>query len=177
MYINLILGLVALIVVWFYLRKMLVREDDLRESPTELLEKEVARRRAAEAEAEKVFERLRDAAKERMRPVAAALAEMRAAMPSVAGDKAGSPQKLLTWDDDGDTILVRVRESGASEDAATLAVSWRIPEMDLRRAAGFGVPMPGVYVLRRSDRGGEDTVAGLDACVRAMSSFIVDFMA
>lgn len=176
MYINLILGAVALIVVWLYLRKMLVKDDDLRETPKELLEKEVARRHAAEVEAGKAFERLRDTAKERMRPVAAALAEMRAAIPSVAGEETGSPQKVLTWDDNGDTILVRVRANGASEDAATLSVSWRTPEMDLRRAAGFGDLASGVYVLLRSDKGGEETVAGLDACVRSMTSFIVDFM-
>lgn len=176
MYINLILGVVALVVVWLFLKKILVKEDVLRETPAELLEKEVARRRAQEEEAARAFERLRDKGKERMRPVVAALEEMRSAMPALAG-AAVEAQKTLTWDDAGDSVMITVqaREEGGA--ANSLAVSWRIPDLDLQKAARFGEDFPGMYVLRRSDTGREEAVSTLDACVRGITSFIVDFMA
>lgn len=176
MYINLILGAVALVVVWLFLKRILVKDDALRETPAELLEKEVARRRAQEEEAARAFERLRDKGKERMRPVVSALEEMRSAMPSLAGG-AGAAHKALAWDDAGDSVMISIRGSGEGEPENSLAVSWRIPGLDLRKAARFGDDPPGVYILRRSDTGREEAVSTLDACVRGITSFIVDFMA
>ena len=175
MYINLILGAVAVVVLWLYLRKLLVRDDALSENPAELLEKELARRRAMEAEAGRAFERMRDMGKERMRPVVAALAELRAAMPSVSSAK--SAERMLAWDDEGDTLIVRIRDAGGVEDVANLSVSWRVPEFDLQKTSRYGADLPGVFVLRRSDSGREESVPGLDACVRSITAFIVDFMA
>ncbi len=171
MYVNLILGAVVLVVLWLYLRKMLVRDDALSGKPADLLEKEIARRRAAEEENARAFQRVRDAGRKRMRPVVAALAEMRSAMPALAE----GTQKSLDWDDDGDSVTVRVRGADAAE--ASLAVAWRVPDLDLREAAKYGEDMPGVFILRRSDSGREERIAGLDGCVRAITSFIVDFMA
>ncbi|SBV98399.1 hypothetical protein KL86DPRO_11383 [uncultured delta proteobacterium] len=176
MYINLILGVVALVVVWLFLKKLLVKDDTLRENPAELLEKEVARRRAQEEELARAFERLRGKGKERMRPVVAALEEMRSAMPSLAGS-AGAAQKALDWDDEGDSVMIRVHGREEGDAASSLAVSWRVPDLDLQKAARFGDDLPGAYILRRSDTGREEVVSTLDACVRGITSFIVDFMA
>ena len=173
MYINLILGAVALVVIWLFLKKILVKDDVLRETPAELLEKEVARRRAQEEEAARAFDRLRDKGKDRMRPVVSALEEMRSAMPSLAG----GAQKALAWDDAGDSVMIRIQGSEEGEAENSLAVSWRIPDLDLQKAARFGDDLPGVYILRRSDTGQEEAVSTLDACVRGITSFIVDFMA
>lgn len=176
MYINLILGAVALVVIWLFLKKILVKDDALRETPAELLEREVARRRAQEEEAARAFERLRDKGKERMRPVVSALEEMRSAMPSLAGD-GGAGRKALVWDDAGDAVMIRIQGTEEGEAENSLAVSWRVPDLDLRKAARFGDDLPGVYTLRRSDTGREEAVSTLDACVRGITSFIVDFMA
>ena len=173
MYVNLLLGLVALVVVWLYLKKLLVKEDVLRENPAELLEKEVARRRAREDTTGKTFDRLRDTGRERMRPVVEALVQMRSAMPAVAG---GS-QPELSWDDEGDSVTIHARSTADNRESASLTVSWKVPDLDLEKAAKFGEDLPGVYILRRSDSGQEERVPGLDACVRSITSFIVDFMA
>ena len=173
MYINLILGAVAVVVLWLYLKKLLVKEDALSEKPADLLEKEVAKRRAMEEDTARAFQRLRDLGKERMRPVVAALTEMRSAMPMVAGNA----EKALFWDDDGDSITIHMRGSDDAHPDASLIVSWRVPDLDLQKAARFGDELPGLYVLRRSDSGQEESIAGLDACVRYITSFIVDFMA
>ena len=177
MYINLLLGVVALVILWLFLRKLLVKEDTLRESPAELLEKEVAKRRALEEEAERAFERLRDIGRERMRPVADALVALRSAMPSVVGAKAEDIHRALTWDDNGDSIFIRIVGEDGVKEEASLAVSWRVPDLDLQKAARYGEDMPGTFVLRRSDTGNDVSMTGLDACVRGITSFIVDFMA
>lgn len=173
MYINLLLGFVALVVIWLYLKKLLVREDALSENPAELLEKEVARRRAKEEAANKTFERLRDTGKERMRPVVEALAGLRSAMPSVGG----GIRSELTWDDEGDSVSIHMQSTTDAEKCASLAVSWRVPDLDLEKAAKAGNDLPGIYVLRRSDSGQEERIPNLDACVRSITAFIVDFMA
>lgn len=172
MYVNLILGGIALLVLWFYLRKMLVRHDILREDPAELLEREVAKRRAGEEDAAKAFERLRDAGRERMRPVAAALGAIEAAMPKLAG----VPRKTLRWDDNGDSIIIRM-QGGEDGEGANLAVNWRVPDLDLQKAARLGGDLPGVFVLKRSDSNQEEQIENVDACVRRITSFIVDFVA
>lgn len=171
MYINLILGGIAVVVLWLYLRRMLVRDDVLREDPAELLEKEVSRRRAREEDATRAFERIRDTGRERMRPVAAALAAIQTALPKMAE----VPKKTLSWDDKGDAIIIRMRGEDAGD--ASLAVSWRVPDLDMQRAARLAGGLPGVFILKRSDSGQEEQIENVDACVRRITSFIVDFMA
>lgn len=165
MYINLVLGGIALVVIWLYLKKILVKEDVLKENPADLLEKEIARRRAKEEEAAKVFERMRDRTKARLRPVAEALEPMRAALPEAA-------REALFWEDAGETLTISMR---GKEKDASLTVAWRIPQVDLRAIAAYDNDA-GVYVLRRSDTGKEESVASLDACVQRITSFIVDLM-
>ena len=172
MYINLILGAVALVLVWLFLRKLLVRDDVLKENPAELLEQEIAKRRAREEETAQAFERLRDRAKTRLRPVAEALAALQAALP-------GKTRNALSWEDAGESLVIRMHtgdNGGDAEKNADLTVTWRVPELDLRLAAKYSDDIPGVYVLRRSDTGKEESIVALDACVRYITSFIVDFM-
>ena len=176
MYINLMLGGVALVTLWLFLRKILVRDDALRENPAALLEKEVAKRRSREEEAAGVSERLRDRGRERMRPVVSAREEMRSALPSLAGD-AVAAHKKLAWDDAGDSVIIRMRGQENAGTERSLAVIWRVPDLDLRAAARPGGDLPGVYVLRRSDTGLEEAVSSLDACVRGITSFLADCMA
>lgn len=170
MYINLVLGAVALIVVWLYLKKLLVKDDALSESPARLLEKEMARRREREEEKNKVFERLRDLSVTRMRAVLRALEELRAALPP-------EEQGTLFWEDGGENLTIFMR--GAADDgehAASLTVSWRVPDLDLRKAASVGGDLPGVYAVRRSDAAKEEYLPTLDGCMRYITSFIVDFV-
>lgn len=173
MYINLFLGAVALVVVWLFLRKLLVREDELTVSPARLLEKELAKRKEKEEKTAAVFERLRDTAVARMRPVAEALKEIRAAMPE-------GERERLSWRDDGDSIAVYMRPAGAERDPEEdggrpdLTVAWRSREIVLGSdsPAGGG----GEYVLLYSGGTGESRITSVDDCVRAITSFIVDFM-
>lgn len=171
MYVNLILGAVALVVVWLYLKKLLVKDDTLTESPARLLEKELAKRREREEERNRAFERLRESAAVRMRPVVSAMEELRDALPEKA-------RNTLSWEDSGDALLIRMREGTPEEGggAVSLQVAWRMPEIDLRRAAALGEDMPGVYVARRSDVLKEENFATLDACMQYVAAFIVDFM-
>ena len=176
MYINLVLGAVALVIVWLCLRKLLVREDALKERPAELLEREIARRRAEEEAGAKVFERLRENEKRRLRPVAEALADMRSSLSPQTGEALSS---AMSWEDAGDVITIHMRgrpREQEGERAASLVVFWRSPDLDLRAVARYGDDLPGCFVLRRSDVGKEETVANLDACIRAITSFLVDFM-
>lgn len=176
MYINLVLGAVALAVVWLFLKKMLVREDELTVSPSELLEKELAKRRERDEQAAAVFERLRDIAVQRMRPVADALEEMRAALPE--GDR-----ERLSWDDGGDTIVIRMLAAGSGPNSPAnsdsqggrpaLTVTWRAREVVI---GGQGTAAGGGEFLLRRDGRSEEAVPTLDACARAITSFIVAFM-
>ncbi|MCC8194896.1 MAG: hypothetical protein LIP28_09660 [Deltaproteobacteria bacterium] len=185
MYVNLLLGAVALVVLWLYVRKILVRDgksdgrdgiDALRERPVDLLEKEVARRRAAENETSRVFERLRDTGTEHMRTVVAALDEIYAALPSVIGGSCPDSARRLRWEDAGDSVTVRIRAADG-KDEATLVVSWRIPDLDLRNPGQRDGGLSGEYFLRRSDAGREERIPDLEGCIRAITAFIVDFMA
>lgn len=171
MYVNLVLGAVALVVLWLYLKKLLVKDDALSESPAKLLERELARRREREKETEKAFERLRDVAIARMRPVAQGLEELRAALPE-------ETQAALSWEDDEDsiTIAMHAARAGKEEKAVALVVAWRAPDLDLRLSSASADNIFGHYALKRSDVEGEEKTDGLDACMRRITSFIVDFM-
>jgi LPS O-antigen subunit length determinant protein (WzzB/FepE family) len=74
-----ILGTLALAVIWFYVKKLFTKDDSLSQSPAELLENELLRRREKERETAQAFERLKDADKRRLNSVAEALKEMWAA--------------------------------------------------------------------------------------------------
>lgn len=71
------------------------------ESPREVLREELSRRRAVGESATGMAERLRDVARERLRPVAAALAEMREELPE---------DQRFELRDDGDTLTVQAGE-------------------------------------------------------------------
>ena len=170
MYINLILGAIALVVVWLYLRKLLVKDDALSESPAQLLEKELARRRETEDKNAKAFERLRDISVARMRPVASALEELHAALPL-------ETRGFFSWEDDEEKLVVSMcNVAEEDEQAVRLTISWRILDIDLRKAASVDVDLPGTYVAKRSDGAREETLPSLDACMRYITSFVVDFM-
>ncbi|CAK7060565.1 MAG: hypothetical protein DELT_01415 [Desulfovibrio sp.] len=167
MYINLILGAVAIGVVWFYLRKLFVKPGELSSSPAELLESELERRREKEREATQAFERLRDAARQRVALVASALQEVRAAMPEEAAGR-------LSWTEEDDSLVIQMH--GKDGTPASCTVLWKIPDLDLRAAAKHAREMPGEYVLRFATPGGEERATSLDACMRRITSFIVDLM-
>lgn len=172
MYINLFLGAVALVVVWLFLRRLLVRKDELTVSPARLLEKELAKRREKEEKTSAAFERLRDVTVARMRPVADALVEIRAAMPE-------REKERLSWRDGGDSIAIHMRPAGTEqrpeEDGRpALTVTWRSREVVL----GGNTPAggSGEYVLLNQEEAEGARAASIDDCVRAITSFIVAFM-
>jgi hypothetical protein len=172
MYINLALGAVALFVVWLWLRKLLVKEDGLKERPSVILEREIAKRRRTEELGAQAAERLREGEKQRLRPVADALKDLCSALPAQTGE-------AMSWEDAGDAITIRMRGRARETDgerSASLVVRWRIPDLDLRSAARCGDGASGDFTLRRSDTGEEERVANLDACIRSITAFIVDFM-
>ncbi|HEU6438429.1 MAG TPA: hypothetical protein VE028_13340 [Nitratidesulfovibrio sp.] len=68
-------------------------------NPREVLREELSRRRAVGESAAGMAERLRDVARERLRPVAAALAEMRDELPE---------DQRFAVQDDGDTLTVEI---------------------------------------------------------------------
>ena len=167
MYINLILGAVALAVIWFYVRKLFTKDNELSQSPAELLESELKRRREKERETAHAFERLKDAGKRRLESVVEALAEMRAAMPQDAAER-------LSWRNGDGSLIIFMH--GREEEPRSLEVSWKIPELDLAAAAKHADAMPGEYVLRYAGNAREERASTLDACMRHITSFIVDLM-
>lgn len=167
MYINLILGVVAVAVIWFYVKKLFAKDDGLSQNPAELLESELRRRREKERETARAFERLKDAGTRRLTQVAEALEELRAAMPETAA-------KRLSWRHEGDALTITMH--GPDGAARTLDVLWKIPELDLAAAANHADSMPGEFVLRPAGEGREERMETLDACMRHITSFIVDLM-
>lgn len=168
MYINSALGGVALVVVWLYLKKILVRDDTLKESPAAMLEQEIAKHRVAEEERLARVERLHAAAVERRDLVAAALEELREALPENA-------RGCLSWEKDGDSVLVFMRDAEGNAKGA-LNVAWRVHHVDLQAPFDEDDASSGAYALLHVESGKEETVWGLDACMRRIVSFIVDFM-
>lgn len=166
MYINLILGAVALGVVWFYVKKLFAGNDKLSESPAELLEAEMKRRRGKERETEAVFERLKDAGKQRLDMVGSALEELREALP-------GEARNRLSWFREEGSLVIAMR--GVDGASSSVEVSWNVPELDMGRAAR-GAGMSGEYVLRFADPLREESAATLDLCMRRITSFIVDIL-
>lgn len=160
MYINLLLGAVALVAIWLWLRKLLVRDDVLRDAPAAILEREALSRKAGVRLAPEKSE------KERLRPVIDALEQMRSALPQVAEGMGAPVRRSFSWDDAEDAVRIWIHEAGNDGDMAVLTVIWREPD-------GGG---PGAYILTRSDTGEEERRNSLDGCVRAMSSFIVDYL-
>lgn len=108
MIVNLVLGVVFCVVVFVFLRRLRGQRDA---SPRHMLRQELARRRAIGETAVGMPERLRDVARERLRPVAAALAEMRDELPE------GQRFELR---DEGHRLTVRVggRVSDRADDRA-----------------------------------------------------------
>lgn len=167
MYINLILGAVALAVIWFYVKKLFTKADTLSQSPAELLESELQRRREKERETADAFERLKDAGVKRLSSVAGALEEMRAAMPATAAER-------LAWRQEADSLIISMQ--GRDDAVRFLEVFWKIPDLDLRAAAKHAAAMPGEFVLRCAEKDGEERAASLDACMKYITTFIVDLM-
>lgn len=164
MYINLVLGALALVLIILYLKKLLVREE--RKGPEELLAEELARRKT-ETAVEKSADPLREQRRERIDELTAFLEEMRLAL--VRQGKSG-----LHWERNEEAVSIAVPNKGESFPARML-VSWKgeghaIPGQDSSSAGA------GVFVARRTDREGEEEFASFAACQRYITSFIVDFL-
>ncbi|MBG3877720.1 hypothetical protein FVW20_12025 [Desulfovibrio oxamicus] len=93
---GLILGGLFVLLIYLLLRYVWRTRP---ENPREVLREELSRRRAVGESAAGMSERLRDVASERLRPVAAALAEMREELPE---------DQRFDLRDAGDTLTVEV---------------------------------------------------------------------
>lgn len=184
MYINLALGAVALFLVWLLLKKLLVREDSLGESPARILEEETAKRRTQEKSAAPQLEPLTEMTRRKIRPIAEAMKELHAAL---APDK----RHMLSWRDNGDSLEITMQDvpapheracaspdeghlvhSGGDDFLQTLTVSWQVPDVVL------GAPVresDGEYVLVYSADEPTAYAESPELCVRIIAAFIVAF--
>ena len=173
MYINLILGGIALFAVWLLLRKLLVREDapagsDVVGDAAKMLEAELQKRRAGGADPHKdaaFFERMREAAAEHLRPVAQALGEMHSALPQQIPD-------TLRREEKGDSLDNHIAGTPQKADHS-LCVVWLVPNLNLDDPRSGS----GVYVLRDMHSKQEETAVDLKDCIRNVAAFIADALA
>ncbi len=178
MYINLILGGVALFAVWLLLRKLLVKEDPPAlagragevENAAKILEAELQKRQARDAAGgDGVFARMRGAAAEHLKPLAAALEDMRSSLPEESRGR-------LHWEDNEDSLLIHMTGTAQKADQS-LRVAWRLPDVSLGDAEGSLSGGKGVYVLRDMHSKKEEAAENLTECVRRVAAFIADALA
>ncbi len=177
MYINLVLGAVALFAVWLLLRKLLVKEEPPKPAKVDdaatILAAELQKRQAKDAAASSAegsaFELVRDAAAARLEPVVGALEDMHSSLPEENRDR-------LSWQDNGDNLLVHMAGTAQKADHS-LRVAWRLPDMDLDAAKESLDRGRGLYVLRDMHSKKEESVGDLKECVRRIAVFIAEALA
>ncbi len=172
MYINLILGAVALAAVWMLLYRLLVKPDTPEKlDPAAILAQKLEERRAKEESAQAAWERIRDVVARKLEPVEEALNAMFRAMPQ---EQQNLPS--LAWEQQDGVLRVSVRKS-ARHEARELFVSWRLKDSDLR------APLPeqlddtrGFYAVREGMER-ERPLPDVNALVRHLAAVIADELA
>lgn len=159
---GLILGGLFVLLIYLLLRYVWRSRP---ENPREVLRGELSRRRAAGESATGMAERLRDVARERLRPVADALAEMRDELPGDQRFEVRDDGDILTVQAGGRTIEITHNaltvllggRDGAGHDAA------RRPLRDER----YGIRVDGAF----------EEHADLAGTVRRLAALIADSVA
>lgn len=175
MYINLILGAVALAVIWTLLYRLLVKPDAAVKSldPAAILARELEERRDREEGAKAAFERMRDSAAQRLVPVMDALRAMHTAMPPEQ-----QAMNCLAWNEGDDGLLhVAIRKNGEQETPRTFFISWRLKDVDLQELAADTKALPQGFYTIREGMEREETLSDLNAVVRRLAVIIADELA
>lgn len=175
MYVNLILGAVALAAIWGLLYRLLVKPDAAVKSldPAAILAQELEERRGREEGSKAAFERMRDSAARQLVPVMDALAAMRTAMPPEQ-----QAMNCLTWNEGGDGVLhVAIRKNEQQKEPRAFFISWRLKDVDLQALASDSKTLPQGYYTMREGMEREETLPDLNAVVRRLAGTIADELA
>jgi hypothetical protein len=150
MYINLLLGAVAVAGLIMLLHRLLVRPAGQEEDPAALLGKELEERRRRAEATEQFWEQAQRYAAEQLSPVAEALSAMQPLM----AEK--SREGRLEWDEKDGRLCVRIHRNAGTEHPREIVIHWRMPDMDMRAAPSAGnAAFRGVFTV--CDGGGRET--------------------
>lgn len=175
MYINLLLGAVALAAIWTLLYRLLVKPDAAVKSldPAAILARELEERRNREEGAKAAWERMQASAAQQLVPVIDALVAMRTAMPPEQ-----QAMNCLAWNEGDDGVLhVAIRKNEQQEEPRTFFISWRLKDVDLQALAADSKALPQGYYTIREGMDREETLPDLNAVVRRLAGRIADELA
>lgn len=170
MHINLILGAVFLLALWWLLREARARKKEQKADPAAMLKDELEKRRAAQEHGRRAGERLAALKKERMSPVLDGLRGMIAALPAKDRERGG-----ITAAGNGSSVVLSLKYADKEE---AFILEWDVRHFDLELFAGEASlsGTPGSYTARLPD-GSIVREVELPAFMRALSGLIADRLA
>lgn len=170
MHVNLFLGLIFLLALWWLLRETRARKKDRTAEPAAMLKDELKKRRAAQEHGRRAARRLEALKKERMAPVLEGLREMLAALPPEDRERG-----VMSVAPDGSSVALTLKYAGREE---TFILDWDVKNFDLELFAGAAAltGVGGAYGIRLPD-GSTVREAEFPAFMRALSGIIADRLA
>lgn len=170
MHINLILGAVFILALWWLLRETGARKKAQKAEPAAMLKDELEKRRAAQEHSRRATERLAALKKERMAPVLGGLREMVEAL-SDDDRKSG----VMSVAENGPSAVLNLKYAGKEE---AFILEWDVRSFDLELFAGEASlsGVSGTYTIRLPD-GSTAREAEFPSFMRTVSGLIADRLA
>lgn len=167
MHINLIIGLIFLVTLWWFIRTLSADRRAKKTDPGGMLKDELEKRRAAQEKSRRATQRLAQLKGERLAPVLAGVRKMIDALPEK--DRAAG---LIRAAENNDAIEVTLERGGKSE---TLVLDWNVRNFDLELFAGTAAltGAAGDYIIRLPD-GSMLRKAEFADFMRALSGLLAD---
>lgn len=181
MHINLILGLIVVLAVWWLLKNHRENKNS-RAEPADMLMDEISKRRAAQDASKRATERLAALRTEKIRPVVDGLEKMARALPDSASsgmelaDRRENVRLTLSYP------LKKERADNPEREpeiiSETFDIEWNIKNFDLELFSGSSSlqSVPGEYIIRMKD-GTMLQESDFSGFMRRLSGIIADRLA
>lgn len=181
MHINLILGLVVILAIWWLLKNRQERKAANAE-PADMLMDEISKRREAQLASTRAINRMRNLREQNMRPVAEGLKKMAAALPK------NGPEQIII-EDNGELVRLTLHYAIKKElpdsperkpdiNSEIFEMEWNVKNFDIELFSGSSSlqSVSGEYIIRMKD-GTILKETELTGFMRRVSALIADRLA
>lgn len=149
MHINLIIGAIFLLALWWLLRETRARKKAQKTEPAAMLKDEFEKRRAEQEKSRRASERLAELKKKRMAPVLEGTHEMIAALSATLAAEKREPEGISVAEN-GQALVLALKYRGHEE---AFILEWDVKNFDLELFSGTSslANVNGAYIIRMPD--------------------------